>query len=387
MNRTIRLHLQPTPEQKTALLETLGQFTAAFNLVCATGWQHQEKNGVRLHHLTYYEGKAGCPGLVSDLLIQARVKATEALKSAFALKAKGKQVRQPHAKLCPARYNQHTYTVKWDKQQVNLATTVGRIVLPFVVPAYAQKYLGAPLATADLIYHKGKFALHVVIHASVPAIAKDDAVVGVDLGLNHPAVTSTRRFLGKRRWKEIEQRRFRLKRALQSKGTKSAKRHLRKLSGKHLRFHRDCDHVLSKQIVQSSPAGATIVLENLKGIRSRAKQRKGKQQRRLHSWSFAQLRSFITYKAEERGQRVVLIDPRHTSQTCSACGHQTRNNRRSQAFFSCRKCGYTLNADLNASYNIRHKHLASLGTTLAGGLSSSSLSSPLPGREGQAHPL
>src|SRR5215475_11358541 len=115
MDRTLRLRLKPTAEQRGALLETLQQFTAAFNLVCATGWQQAEKNGVRLHHLTYYETKATCPGLVSDLLIQARVKATEALKSALVLKAKGKRVTSPHASFCPARYNDRTYTLRWEQ--------------------------------------------------------------------------------------------------------------------------------------------------------------------------------------------------------------------------------------------------------------------------------
>jgi putative transposase len=82
--------------------------------------------------------------------------------------------------------------------------------------------------------------------------------------------------------------------------------------------------------------------------------------RRLHSWSFAQLYSFVEYKAEARGIRVVKVDPRHTSQTCSFCRFQHRSNRRSQSLFKCRECGYTLNADLNASYNIREKHLSSL---------------------------
>src|SRR5207245_9103655 len=90
--------------------------------------------------------------------------------------------------------------------------------------------------------------------------------------------------------------------------------------------------------------------------------------RRLHSWTFAQLYDFIAYKAQERGITVVKIDPRHTSQTCSRCGHQARNNRRSQSLFLCRKCGYCLNADLNAAHNIKQKYLASLGTSSASGL-------------------
>ena len=56
-----------------------------FNAVCAVGWEQQITNGVKLHHATYYPLKADYPALVSDLLVQARVKATEAVKSAFAL--------------------------------------------------------------------------------------------------------------------------------------------------------------------------------------------------------------------------------------------------------------------------------------------------------------
>ena len=93
-------------------------------------------------------------------------------------------------------------------------------------------------------------------------------------------------------------------------------------------------------------------------------------QRRLHSWSFAQFHGFLSYKAQERGMTVVKIDPRHTSQTCSHCGYQARNNRRSQSLFLCRSCGYQLNADFNAARNIREKYVASLadfGISLVGG--------------------
>src|SRR5207244_10339992 len=117
-------------------------------------------------------------------------------------------------------------------------------------------------------------------------------VLGVDLGMNRPAVTSSRHFLGERRWKEQERRTFRLKRKLQAKGSRSAKRHLKKLSGKQFRRRKDHDHVLSKRIVQDTPEGATVVLENLKNLRQTSKMGRGKKnknvdnKRRLHSWSF-----------------------------------------------------------------------------------------------------
>jgi len=119
-------------------------------------------------------------------------------------------------------------------------------------------------------------------------------VVGVDLGVGRPAVTSPARFLGKRRWREVESRSFGLHRALQAKGTRSAKRRLRRVSGRQERFRRNCDHVLSKCVVRSVEPGAALVFEDLTDIRDRMKGRQ-KPRRRLHAWSFARLRGFARY--------------------------------------------------------------------------------------------
>src|SRR5215210_3946818 len=88
MQRTIRIQLDSSPAQAAALTETSRQFTAVFNAVCAYGWQQNQKNGIELHRALYYPLKAEYPALVSDLHIQARVKATEAVKSALALRRK-----------------------------------------------------------------------------------------------------------------------------------------------------------------------------------------------------------------------------------------------------------------------------------------------------------
>jgi putative transposase len=368
MDRTIRIRLLPTPEQATALAATARQFTDAFNLVCAHGWGEGEKNGVRLHHATYRDSKEVAPGLVSDLHIQARVKATEAIKSALTRQRQGRRVSCPRSTACPPRYNVHTYRLDWAAGVVNLSTIEGRQRIPFVVPAYAQSLMDYPTATADLIQKRGQWYLHVVVSVPVPEVEATDAVVGVDLGVTRAAVSSDNRFHGERRWRELEARDFRLRRKLQARGTKSAKRHLKKLSGKTARRRRDHDHVVSRRIVDGVPEGATIAVENLTNIRARVKARKANGgQRRLHSWSFAILKGYIVYKAEGKGIRVEGVDPRHTSQTCSRCGFQSRSNRRSQSEFWCRACGYRTNADRNASVNIAAKLRASRGMTAAGG--------------------
>ncbi|TDC58189.1 transposase [Actinomadura sp. KC345] len=69
--------------------------------------------------------------------------------------------------------------------------------------------------------------------------------------------------------------------------------------------------------------------------------------------------------------RVIEVDPRHTSQTCHACGHRAPDNRESQAVFRCAACGHAANADVNAANNIRDtavgRTVAARGGTPLGG--------------------
>ena len=110
MQRTMRLKLHSLPEQTHTPTATLAQFTDAFNWICAYGWEHNEKKGVRLHHAMYYLVKKVCPGLVSDLVIQARVKATEALQPAFAQRKTQCKVSCPRSQRCAARYHVYIYS-------------------------------------------------------------------------------------------------------------------------------------------------------------------------------------------------------------------------------------------------------------------------------------
>jgi IS605 OrfB family transposase len=132
-----------------------------------------------------------------------------------------------------------------------------------------------------------------------------------------------------------------------------------RVARKENRFHRNENHCISKKIVNSLPVGSTIILEDLKYIREKCKQKKD-QRGEFNNWSFYQLEQFIKYKAKARGIRVVYVDPRYTSQKCSKCGHIDRSNRKNQTQFKCVHCGYTLNADLNASFNIKNNYLDSI---------------------------
>ncbi|MDZ4877685.1 MAG: IS200/IS605 family transposase ISHhu4 [Chroococcidiopsis cubana SAG 39.79] len=325
------------------------------------GWDDKITNGVALHKQTYYEHRART-GLPSQLVCAARVKACEALKSANKLLRQKKNVSCPKSKRCPIRYDARSYTVWFDRSEVTILAIGGRIKLIFELAQYYRQYLSWKNTSADLIRDKkGRWWLHIVMETDNPKVTPINETVGVDLGIVSPATDCRGTFYGEKHWKQVEDRIFELRRRLTSKGTKSAKRHLKKLSSRQARFRRDCDHVLSKRLVQSVGKGATIVFEDLTNIRGRAKVRKS-QRRRLHGWSFAQFQAFVTYKAEAKGIAIGFVDPRFTSQKCSSCGHISRSNRPTQKDFKCKKCHAELLADHNAAINIREDFLKLRGS-------------------------
>ncbi len=159
----------------------------------------------------------------------------------------------------------------------------------------------------------------------------------------------------------VEQNRKRhaaLRQRLQKRGTKSAKRHLKKLSRREKRFRKNTNHVISKRIVQKAKAtNHAIAIEELRHIRHRTERTVRPSQRaRQSSWAFGQLRAFLSYKAALAGVPLHTVDPRNTSRTCHVCGHCAKANRKSQAAFCCVACGHTDNADRNAAINISSGH-------------------------------
>jgi putative transposase len=137
---------------------------------------------------------------------------------------------------------------------------------------------------------------------------------------------------------------------------------LKRLSGREKRFRQIENHRLNKTIVSlAKDTNRGIALENLKGIRTRIEKRFRKVQRaKISGWSFYQLKEMIAYKSKLRGVPVFFVDPKYTSQTCSACGHCEKASRKSQSEFECVKCNHSLNADFNAALNIRGKAIVTV---------------------------
>ncbi len=177
-------------------------------------------------------------------------------------------------------------------------------------------------------------------------------MLGVDLGITNLATDSTGESFSGAQVKATRNRYHKRRQTLQRVGTRSAKRRLKKLSGKEYRFQKDVNHRISKALVQKAAyTRKALVLEDLTGIRERVTVRSVNRYER-HSWAFYRLRMFISYKAAWAGIPVRFVDPRNTSRTCSQCGHCEKANRQSQASFLCKQCGNCSNADINAAINI-----------------------------------
>src|SRR5690606_26473738 len=133
--------------------------------------------------------------------------------------------------------------------------------------------------------------------------------LGVDLGIRNIASDSDGEVFSGDHVNGLRHRYARIRQRLQKKGTKSAKRLLKKRRHKEARFATDVNHRVAKMLVaKAKVTGRGIALEHLKGIRDRITVSKA-QRRTHHSWAFHQLRSFIEYKARLAGVPVVLVNP------------------------------------------------------------------------------
>jgi IS605 OrfB family transposase len=175
--------------------------------------------------------------------------------------------------------------------------------------------------------------------------------VGIDLGIKHKYASSRGELHDSRHINKIKRKYFHNRRILAQKGTPSAKRKLKKSSGKERRFMRDANHCMTKRLADD-PSVMTYALEDLTNIRIKTKGKK--HNRNMSGWSFKQFLFFLDYKCKANGISVGLVDPAYTSVTCNVCGSRGERHKGS---FKCKVCGHKAHADINASMNIRNIYL------------------------------
>lgn len=327
---TAKIKIEPRQE----IVDTIAIYKGGLQFCINKAWEMKIRNNIKLHPFVYQEIRNF--GLPSQLAISCIKQACGMVK-----KAKSK----PIIKFCSVRYNSPR-SFSFKNNILSISTIKGRIKVPFIIPECYKQYFGWEVDESLLrINNKGRCFFLFTFSQESTMSSGSHRILGVDLGVNNLAVTSDGDFFHSSKVKQIKRKFKFLRSKLQSKGTRSSKRLLKKISGRERRFMRTVNHGISKEIVNNFDGGK-IVMEDLKGIRNI---RRGKRMNYwIGNWSFFQLQNFIQYKAERRGIEVVRVRPNYTSQICSKCG---RLGSRSGSSFVCH-CGFSLNADLNASRNL-----------------------------------
>ncbi|WLR44402.1 transposase (plasmid) [Bacillus carboniphilus] len=351
---TAKIKIVPDAEQHQYLVETMHCFNKACNRISEIAFQNKTFSKVKIQKLCYYEIRNEFK-LSAQLVIRAIAKVAEAYKVS-------KKTKCTFRSTGAVVYDQRVLSFK-GLESASISTLYGRINVPMVVSPYHQKVMkGQKIrGQADLIFVDSKFYLMLVFETPDTLLKETEKVLGIDLGIANIAVDSDQQIFSGKKINRLRKRYARIRKKLQAKGTKSAKRKLKQRSKKEKRMVKDMNHQMSKKIVEkASRHCSAIALEDLKNI-SKLKEKKNRktvsksQRTLLSNWSFYQLRQFIEYKSQKAGVPVLFVDPSYTSQTCSECGHTDKENRKSQSEFICTSCGYVAHADYNASLNIREK--------------------------------
>ena len=247
---------------------------------------------------------------------------------------------------------------------ISINTLRGRIRVPYLDSGF-EKYRGSRYGTAQLIVKGRKVFLNVGVTTDVPDcnVSEKTKVVGIDSGIRFMATAYDGEKTVFYSGRTVREKRFHYKekrRELQKRNTKSSKRRMRLIGKRENRWMNDYLHCLSKTLVDRYPSDTVFALEDLSGVVGSLMQFSTEKRGIYISWPYGKFVEFLKYKAQRRGQMVILVDPYRTSSVCPSCGKMDRGARRYAAHEYVCECGFRSNDDRAAAMNIRKRGLEKL---------------------------
>lgn len=301
--------------------------------------------------------------LGSQHAILATRHAADCIVSCISRRQKGKPVSKPEFTSPTVTYDVRTMTL-FDDETVSLATTGSRVRCGLVLPGdengYQRRYLDSDewdLTESTLHYRDGGWYLHLgfrKLKSAEEETTGNGTVLGVDLGVEQIAVTSTARFFSAAELDHQRREFERIRGELQNCGTRNAHLTIESVSGREAEYVKHALHAVAKGLVEEARRYDCegIVFEELEGIRERLPEAG------WHSrWAFHRLFEYTEYKAELEGIFVEVVDPTDTSKRCAECGFVDGDNRPNRDEFDCQRCGNRNHADYNAAKNVADAYL------------------------------
>lgn len=362
--RTAITRLDVSPTDESLLRDTIAGWKQGCQIAVDMAWErcHSKSDIQQLA----YDDVLEHTSLGSQHAILACHQAAENIKSCISRRQNGKKAGKPTYTSPTVTYDTRTMTVFPEKQKVSLTThgdharVRADLVLPTTEEGYQHQYLDSDAwepTESTLHYRDGEWYLHLGFRTpkqDADETTENGTVLGVDLGVNEIAVTSTARFFSAGELNHKRREFERVRGDLQECGTRNAHRTLQSVSGREDEHVKHVLHSVAKGIVKEALRYECdgIVFEELDDIRERLSDAD------WHSkWAFNRLYEYVEYKAEAEGLFVETTNPKDTSKRCAECGFIHDDNRPSRETFECQKCANRNHADYNAAKNVADVYL------------------------------
>lgn len=359
--RSYKYRIYPTNLQKEKILFVLERCRLLYNRLLEERKIAYESFGVMLNYYeqanTLPDRKRFIPELnqVFSQVLQDVARRLDKSFQSFFRRVKEGDVSVGYPRFKPeSRYKSFTYT----QHNHGFRIADGKLHLSKIgnIKIKLHRQPQGKMKTCTIIEKNGKFYACLsceVEFCSLPVINKH---VGVDLGIKHLAITSDGQFFDSPNYLRKSERKLKhLQRSVSRKKIGSNRRKktvsiLAKLYEHVANQRKDYAHKISRNLVNSHDL---IAFENLntKGMVKNHKLAKS-----ISDTGWYQLVLLTTYKAESAGRRVVLVDPRNTSQECSNCGSIVKK-KLSTRTHKCNHCGLKMDRDVNAAINILKRAL------------------------------
>ena len=363
INKAYKFRLYPNKQQEVMIVKTIGCSRFVFNHFLSHWNETVKTTGKGLSYsacssqLTQLKKEVTWLQEVDSHSLQSSLKH---LADSFDRFFK-KQNDAPRFKSKKNKVQAYTTNIEKKNQLPEVSIVGNRMKLPklgwvrFVTSRQVQgRILNATVRRTP----SGKYFVSLLIEKEVKELPKTHSHVGVDMGLKNFAILSNGEVFTNPKWFRIlEERLVHAQRILsrRKKGSSNWNKQRIKVARIHEQIayaRKDYLDKISTHIIKNHDV---VALEDLQ-VANMLKN--GNLAKAISEVSWAQFRKMLEYKAEWYGKQVIAVNPHCTSQRCNACGHTTKENRKTQATFKCVSCGHEDNADINASKNIKDLAIA-----------------------------
>ena len=351
MIKTYNIKLFPEKETYDALHGILTEASAAYNACAEIIRRDNVPLDIRkVHEAVYHPLRGQFPSLPAQTIIKTYKDVISAFRS---LKKNGHEDKTPR-KTNPSLHLDKRLYGNLSKEGIYVSGVVKnhRTFIPFKPYPQVERMFDTYTLHDPLLFIKDG-QLYISLPFECPALpVTGKHVTGVDMGLKRLFMTSDGVAFRDKEYL-AERRRVRyLKRCLKGKNTKSARRHLHKLSHKERNVSKDMLHRSSNALLAN--CGDVIVFEKLKEIKkntSRTSQgyKRKRHNNRMSQVPIAEFIKIVSYKAPLLGKEVATVNPANTSRIDSRSG--SKDGDRMGCRYYCVD-GTVLDADWNAAVNI-----------------------------------